>query len=233
MSKNQILLLFVVLGLTSAFFYFDLGTYFTVEYLKSQRALFDELVANEPLLVLWSFLVIYIAVTAVSLPGAAIMTLAAGAMFGVLRGTVVVSFASTIGATLAMLVSRFILRDQVQAGFARQLKGINSGMEKEGAFYLFTLRLVPIVPFFVINLAMGLTRISVPRFFIVSQAGMLAGTIVFVNAGTQLAQIDSLQGILSPGLVVSFVLLGVFPLIAKKFVELMKSRKVVGHRQFD
>jgi len=167
-----------------------------------------------------------VAVTGLSLPGAAIMTLAGGAIFGLLWGTLIVSFASSIGATLAFLASRFVLRDWVQQRFGRQLRPINEGFDKEGGFYLFTLRLVPAFPFFVINLLMGLTPIRAWTFYWVSQAGMLAGTMVYVNAGTQLAGIDSLRGILSPGLIVSMSLLGVFPLVANKIVDVFKAGRV-------
>ena len=156
------------------------------------------------------------------------MTLAGGALFGLVTGTVVVSFASTIGATIACIVSRYLLRDWVQNKFGERLTTINDGVEKEGAFYLFTLRLIPVFPFFVINLLMGLTRMRIFTFFWVSQVGMLAGTIVFVNAGKELAKIDSLKGILSPGLIISFIILGLFPISVKKIMELYRSRIIKG-----
>ncbi len=212
--------------LVGLFFAFDLGQYFTLDYLKSSQAEFAELYASQPALVIATFFGIYVAVTALSLPGAAIMTLAGGALFGVLVGTLIVSFASSIGATLAFLVSRYALRDTVQTRFGNRLKEINKGVEKDGAFYLVTLRLVPLFPFFVINLVLGLTQMKAGVFYIASQIGMLAGTIVYVNAGTQLAAIDSLSDIVSPGLLGSFVLLGVFPLIAKKLVAMWQARKV-------
>ncbi|MEN8177600.1 MAG: VTT domain-containing protein, partial [Pseudomonadota bacterium] len=167
-----------------------------------------------------------IVVTALSLPGATIMTLAGGAIFGLLWGALIVSFASTIGATLAFLVSRFLLRDWVQARFGDKLQAVDEGVKKDGALYLFSLRLVPLFPFFVINLVMALTPMKARTFYWVSQIGMLAGTLVYVNAGTQLAQIESLKGILSPGLLVSFALLGLFPLFAKNVMEWVKVRKV-------
>jgi len=185
--------------------------------------LIDQAVAQAPLKTGLLFLVIYVAVTALSLPGATLMTLVAGGVFGLLGGMILVSLASTIGATLAMLVSRFIFRDIIQTKFARQLSMINEGMAKEGAFYLFTLRLVPVVPFFVINLAMGVTHISTRVFFLVSQIGMLAGTLVYVNAGTRIAEIDSLTGILSPAIVLSFLLLGIFPLLLLKRASIVLS----------
>jgi uncharacterized membrane protein YdjX (TVP38/TMEM64 family) len=172
-----------------------------------------------------SYTLIYIAVTALSLPGAAVMTLAGGGLFGLLVGTIVVSFASTIGATLAFLVSRFLLRDWVQTKFNDKLQPINDGIEADGAFYLFTLRLVPAFPFFIINLVMGLTPIKTIQFYLTSQIGMLAGTIVFVNAGTHLSKIDSLNGILSPGLLISFILLGIFPFLAKKGLNIIKTKR--------
>jgi uncharacterized membrane protein YdjX (TVP38/TMEM64 family) len=168
---------------------------------------------------------IYILSAALSLPGAAVLTIAAGAFFGLLTGVVIVSFASTIGATLACIVSRFLLRDWVQEKFGDRITKVNEGIEKEGAFYLFTLRLIPIFPFWLINLAMGVTKMRLITYFWVSQIGMLAGTIVYVNAGKELAKIDSLKGILSPGLIVSFVLLGIFPIAVKKMIAFYKSKK--------
>ncbi len=215
-------------ALIAAFFVFDLGRFFTLEYAQSQRENFLNFYAEHQLLAITLYFTIYVIVTALSLPGAAIMTLVGGGIFGLLIGTIVVSFASTIGATLAFLVSRFLLRDYVQQRFAEKLHAINQGIEKEGAFYLFTLRLIPIFPFFVINLVMGLTPLKTRQFFVVSQIGMLAGTIVYVNAGSQLASITSVGDILSPSLLFSFVLLGVFPLIAKKLVEFIKARKLHG-----
>ena len=226
MNKNKLLLALAVVGLIVAFFALDLGRYFSLAYLKSSQAQFAALYESQPALVIGVYLLVYVAATALSLPGATILTLAAGAVFGLLIGTVIVSFASSIGATLAFLAARFLLRDSVQARFGARLAEIDKGVQKEGAFYLFTLRLVPLVPFFVINLLMGLTRMKVATFYWVSQLGMLAGTVVYVNAGTQLAKIDSLKGILSPALIGSFVLLGVFPLVAKWVLDAVKSRRV-------
>jgi uncharacterized membrane protein YdjX (TVP38/TMEM64 family) len=207
------------------FFYFDLGRYFTLEYFKGQQQVLQDYYAANPALTISIYMGIYIAVAALSLPGAAILTLAAGALFGNLAGLIMVSFASSIGATLAFLVSRFLLKDYVQKKFGDKLKAINAGVEKEGAFYLFTLRLVPVFPFFVINLAMGLTPIKTLAFYLVSQVGMLPGTFVYVNAGTQIGKLESLKGILSPELILSFALLGVFPLVAKKLISVIKARK--------
>ena len=226
MDKTKITLLTVVIALVALFFVFDLGQYFNLEYLKGKQAVMDAYYEREPFTTTVSFFFLYVIITGLSLPGAAILTLAAGAIFGVLWGTIVVSFASTIGATLAFLFSRYLFREAIQGHFADKLTAINRGMDEEGAFYLFTLRLVPIFPFFIINLVMGLTTIRVLTFFLVSQVGMLAGTIVYVNAGTQIAKIEQLKDIASPELILSFVLLGIFPLLAKKTVDYLKRRKI-------
>ncbi len=221
---KKILIIIAVAALVVVFFAFDLQRYLTLAELKTRQTEFQQFYATNRILTLGLYFVLYVLVTALSLPGAAVMTLAGGALFGFLPALVVVSFASSIGATLAFLVSRFLLRDWVQNRFRDRLAAINRGIEKEGAFYLFTLRLVPIFPFFVINLVMGLTPMRTLTFYWVSQVGMLAGTAVYINAGTQLGQIESLSGILSPGLLLSFVLLGVFPLLARKGVDFMKKR---------
>ena len=223
--KNKKLLLVVVAALIACFFLFDLGRFFNLDYLKGQQAALDALYASKPLTVIAVFFLVYVGVAALSLPGAAILTLAAGAIFGLFTGTLIASFASSIGATFAFLVSRFLLRDTLESKFGDKLRTFNANIDKDGAFYLFTVRLVPVFPFFLVNLVMGLTKIKTGIFYIVSQLGMLAGTLVFVNAGTQLAQIDSLGGILSPKLLLSFVLLGIFPLIAKKIVDTVQARK--------
>lgn len=226
-STKKIILLVTIAALVVVFLTFDLGQYLTLDYLKAQREGLIQYYADNQFATIAIYFVVYVTVTALSLPGALIMTLAGGAVFGVLVGTVIISFASTIGATLAFLVSRFILREYVQNKFSDKLKAINKGIEKEGAFYLFTLRLIPLFPFFIINMVMGLTPLRTFKYFVVSQIGMLPGTIVYVNAGSQLAGIDSLSGILSPGLLLSFILLGVFPLIAKKIIDYFKSRKYI------
>ncbi len=226
MKSGKLVVVVVILALVVAFFAFDLGRFLSLDYFRSQQAAIEAYFNANPVQTGAIFFGIYVAVTALSFPGAAILTLVAGAIFGLLWGTVIVSFASSIGATLAFLASRFLLKDWVQAKFGDKLKAINAGVEKEGAFYLFALRLVPAFPFFVINLVMGLTPIRTRTFYWVSQLGMFAGTVVYVYTGTQLAQITSLKGILSPGLLLAFVLLGLFPLIAKKIVETLKARKV-------
>ena len=226
-NKKKIAVLALVVAGLAAFFVLDLGRFFSLGYLKQSQSALADLYANNPWQVVITYLLIYVAATGLSLPGAGtILTLAGGAIFGLAWGTLIVSFASAIGATLAFLAARFVLRDSLQARFGKRLAEINSGIAKDGAFYLFTLRLVPLVPFFVINLVMGLTKMRTRTFYWVSQLGMLAGTAVYVNAGTQLARLDSLKGILSPALLGSLVLLGIFPLLARKIVEIVKGRKV-------
>lgn len=223
---KKTLLLIVALIAIIGFFYFDLDNLLTLEGLKGSMDQFAEYKAQFPWLVIGGFFLIYVLVTAFSLPGAAIMTLAAGALFGLFQGVLIASFASSVGATLAFLASRYLLRDSIQQRFPERLAAIDAGVKKEGAFYLFTLRLVPVFPFFLINLLMGVTALKTSTFYWVSQIGMLAGTVVYVNAGTQLAQIESLSGILSFNLIVSFALLGFFPLIAKAILNMIKKRRV-------
>ena len=225
MTRQRLLLLVALLAAVAAFTAFDLGRFLSLEYFKSQQAAIETWRAARPATAALVFFLAYVAITGLSLPGATVLTLAAGAIFGLLWGTVLVSFASSAGATLAFLASRFLLRDWVQQRFGERLRAINLGVGKEGGFYLFTLRLVPVFPFFMINLLMGLTPMRAGTFYWVSQVGMLAGTLVYVNAGTRLAGIDSLRGILSPALIASFALLGVFPLIAKKLVAAVKAHQ--------
>lgn len=219
--KKAILVL-VLLGALVAYFVFDLGQILSLENFKASQAEIVAVKDANPVLYITGFFILYVAVTGLSIPGAAIMTLIAGALFGVLVGTILVSFASTIGATLAFLSARFVLRDWVQGKFGERLRAIDEGLEKDGAFYLFTLRLIPVFPFFVINLLMGLTRIKTRTFFWVSQLGMLPATIVFVNAGTQISYIESTSGLLSPTLIASFVALALFPWAAKGIVALVQ-----------
>jgi len=225
-SRNaKILLVATIVVLVIAFFLFDLQRFLTLDYLKTRQQAFVDFYHANRLLTVAIYFVLYVIVTALSLPGAAVMTLAGGALLGFWVALITVSFASTIGATLAFLVSRFLLRDWVQNRFGDKLKAINDGFEREGSFYLFTLRLVPLFPFFVINLVMGLTPMRTATYYWVSQVGMFAGTIVYVNAGTQLGQIEKASGILSPGILFSFILLGIFPLVAKRIVDIVKRRK--------
>jgi uncharacterized membrane protein YdjX (TVP38/TMEM64 family) len=222
--KKALLVLFAVSALVS-YFVFDLGQYLSLENFKAQQAEILAAKNAHPLIFIAGFFLTYVTITGLSIPGAAIMTLIAGALFGLVIGIVVVSFASTIGATLAFLGSRYVLRDWVQSKFGERLKAIDDGLAKDGAFYLFTLRLIPVFPFFVINLLMGLTRIRTWTFFWVSQLGMLAGTIVYVNAGTQISQVESTAGLLSPTLIGSFVLLALFPWAARGLLVVVNSRR--------
>lgn len=225
MTGHRILVASIIALLFFLYLFFDVGAYFQLDYLVQKKDFLQELVSENLFLSSVTFMLLYIAITAVSLPGAAIMTVAAGTIFGIVIGVVYVSFASTIGATLAFIISRYLFRDYIKKHFTDYIKTINKGLEKEGVFYLFTLRLVPLFPFFVINMVMGMTDFRIRTFYWVSQLGMLPGTIVYVNAGVQLGELESMADILSPELVLSFVLLGVFPYIASKIV-----RKIRRHR---
>jgi len=226
MTRRQLLTLLAVLAAIAAFVALDLGRFLSLDALRERQQALQALYAARPVLVLAAYVALYVAVTAVSLPGAALLTLAGGAIFGLLAGTLVVSFASSIGATLAFLAARTVLRDAVQRRFGARLAEVDAGIARDGAWYLFALRLVPIVPFFVVNLLMGLTRMRVRTFYAVSQLGMLAGTIVYVNAGRQLARIESVGDVMSPALLGAFALLGVFPLAARKAVDALRRRRV-------
>jgi pyruvate/2-oxoglutarate dehydrogenase complex dihydrolipoamide dehydrogenase (E3) component/uncharacterized membrane protein YdjX (TVP38/TMEM64 family) len=226
MRFRKLVMILAIALLIALFFIFDLGHYLNLQNLKDQQATIAEYQSNNPLLSSAAYFALYVLATALSIPGAALLTLAGGAVFGLLWGTVIVSFASTLGATLAFLISRFLLRDWVSQRFGQRLAAIDDGVKREGGFYLFTLRLVPVFPFFLVNLLFGLTGMKTRTYYFASQLGMLAGTVVYVNAGTQLAKLDSLSGILSPALLGSFVLLGIFPLIAKKLVETVRMNKV-------
>ena len=223
---KRLLIIAALAALVAAYFFFGLGDYLTVEGIKQVAGDVGAYYERNPAQVIAGFFLVYVAVAAASLPGAAVMTLAAGALFGVLVGTIIVSFASTLGATLAFLASRYVLRDGIEARFGERLRTVNQGLERDGAFYLFTIRMIPLFPFFVVNLVMGLTRIGTWTFAWVSQVGMLLGTIVYVNAGTQLARIDSLSGIASPAVLASFALLGIAPWFAKAIIGWIKRRKV-------
>lgn len=212
---NKKLVIGLILVATIILLATQFGQYLTLENAKQQQTLLSEYIDNNFLVAAVIYFVGYVAITAFSIPGAAVVTLLGAALFGFFTSLLLVSFASTLGATLAFLSSRFLLRDWVQGKFGSKLETINQGVEKDGAFYLFSLRLIPVFPFFLINLLMGLTPISTARFYLVSQLGMLPGTMVYLNAGTQLANINSLSGIVSPSVLASFVLLGLFPVIAK------------------
>ena len=225
---SRLLLALVLAAAVAGFVACDLGRFLSLEQLRAAQADLAGLYAQRPGMVIGAFFAVYVAVTALSLPGAVPLTLAGGALFGLGLGTVVVSFASTLGATLAMLVSRHLLREAVQARFGARLAEVDRGIARDGAFYLFTLRLVPVLPFFAINLLMGLTAMRVWTYAWVSQLGMLAGTLVYVNAGTQLAQLTSLQGIVSPSLLGAFALLGVLPLAGRWLVSTLKARRALA-----
>jgi len=225
---KKVSLVGIIIIILVIFFAFDLGQFLTLEYIKEQQHQIDALYAENKFLTLASFFLVYILVTGVSLPGATILTLAAGAVFGLLNALILVSFASSIGASLAFVISRYLFRETVEARFGSSLKAINDGIEKDGAFYLFALRLVPAFPFFVINLVMGLTPIKLKTFYWVSQLGMFAGTIVYVNAGTQLGQINSAAEILSAELIISFVLLAMLPFVGRVIVNQLKYRKALA-----
>src|SRR5207237_4719341 len=220
-----------------AWFVLDLGRFLTLEKLHEHQEWLVQQKNASPLLFAAAFFAVYVLITGASIPGATVLTLAAGAVFGLLWGVVLVSFASAVGATIAFIVARYVLRDFVRRRFEKQSAAVDAGIRKDGIFYLLALRLVPIFPFFLINLAMGLTAIPVMTFYWVSQLGMLAGTIVYVNAGTQLSQVRTLADVASPMLLGSFALLGIFPLLAKFALDRIKARKVyrrwVKPRRFD
>jgi len=228
MNKKKVLIAVAIILLIAAFRIFNLGDYLSLSYLKESRQEFEMLYMENRTAVIAMFMLGYILVTSLSLPGAAVMTLAGGAFFGITAGTIIVSFASTIGATLACFVSRYVLRDWIQGRFSEKLKAVNEGIENEGSLYLFTLRLIPVFPFWLINLVMGLTKMPLRRFYWVSQVGMLPGTVVYVNAGKEVGKIENLSGLLSPGLILSFMLLGFFPLITKKMLGIYKKRRAAG-----
>ena len=221
---KKISVVLILITLIIIFIVFDLDRFVSLSYIKASQEKFQLLATEHPLIVIASYMTAYILITSLSLPGAAVLTLLGGALFGLWIGTLVVSFASTIGATFACFVSRFVLRDWVQKKLGDKIVTVNEGVEREGAFYLFTLRLIPIFPFWAINLVMGLTKMPLRTFYWVSQIGMLAGTLVYVNAGKELAKVSSLSDILSPSLILSFVLLGILPLTAKKVIHFYKNR---------
>lgn len=208
----------------AVFVHYDIGGYLSIAHVKESRDRLRLLYDARPALVLGAYMLAYVLITAVSLPGAAALTLAGGAMFGLVTGTIAVSFASSIGATLAMIVSRYAIGEWVQKRYGERLAAMNAGVERDGAFYLFSLRLIPVFPFFMINLLMGLTKMPVRTFYWVSQIGMIPATIVYVNAGRELGRIDSASGILSPGLLASFALVGVLPIAARKVIQFYRAK---------
>ncbi|GAB6177127.1 TVP38/TMEM64 family protein [Desulfobaculum senezii] len=222
--RKVVVLVLVLLGL-AGYFVFDLGRFFSLDFVREQQAWFASVYAEHTVAVIGVYFAVYVLVTALSVPGATVMTLLGGGLFGFWLGLVVISFASTLGATLACAASRFILRDWVQQRFGGRLVTVNRGIEREGALYLFTMRLIPAFPFFAINLVMGLTTMPLLRYYWVSQLGMLPGTMVYVNAGKELGQLQSLSGILSPSLLASFAALGLFPLVVKKIMTRVRARR--------
>lgn len=224
-QSKKLLLVAALLAVIAAYFVFDLGRFLSLDIFKARQAELLSYKDAHPLLAVGGFFLLYVVVTGLSIPGAAILTLIAGALFGLVTGLILVSFASTIGATLAFLGSRYLLRDWVQSKFGERLSAIDAGLTKDGAFYLFTLRLIPLFPFFVVNLLMGLTRIRIWTYYWVSQIGMLLGTLVYVNAGTQISQIQSTKGLLSPTLLASFVALGLMPWAARLLVGFLRRGK--------
>lgn len=228
MKASKIALIMGIMILIGLFFAFDLSQYLDIDYLKSQRRQIENGYQSNPTALIGGYFIVYVLVTGLSLPGATVLTLAGGAIFGLAMGVIIVSFASTIGATLAFLVSRFLLYDMIQKRLSGKLKTINQGIKKEGAFYLFALRLVPVFPFFLVNLLMGLMPIRIWTFYWVSQVGMLAGTIAYVFAGTQFSQIESLDNLLSPRLLFALALLGLFPLVTRKVLDVIKAKRVYG-----
>ncbi len=225
MTRTRWAVLAVLIALIAGFFVFDLGRFLSLDQLRTSKVAIDAYRDAHPVLASAAYFAIYVSASALSVPGAVVLTIAGGAIFGLLWGLALVSFASSIGATLAFLTSRFLLRDFIQQHYGDKLSKINAGVRKDGAFYLFTLRLIPAFPFFIVNLVMGLTPIRARTFYWVSQIGMLPLTAVFVNAGTELAKIDTLKDIVSPTLLVSLVLIGMFPLIARKVVEKINVRR--------
>lgn len=228
---GKIVLIALVLALAAAFFGFGLNRYLTLDFLKQSREALGTAYAAAPARFLAGYFVLYVLVAALSLPGATVLTLGGGALFGFWTTLVVVSFASTIGATAACALARTLFREAIARRLTGKLKAIDEGIRREGAFYLFTLRLIPLFPFFVVNAAMGLTAMPLRTFYAVSQLGMLPGTAVYVNAGAQLGRLTSLSGIVSPELLVSFALLGLFPLAAKRVVALVRARRAEKTRK--
>ena len=224
-TGRKILLAGAILALAGLFFGLGLHRYLTLDYIKSSQQTFQTLYAEHTLPVLSAYFFGYILMVALNLPGAAVTSLAGAALLGFWPALIAVSFASSIGATLACLLSRYLFRDFVRGRLGHLLDRVNKGIAEEGAFYLFTMRLIPAIPFFAINLVMGLTSMRLSTFYWISQLGMLPGTVVYLNAGARIGQLETLSGILSPGILASFALLGIFPLVAKKIMERVKKRR--------
>ncbi len=228
-TLSKVFLLVTISLLVLGYFYYGLDKYLSFENLKEQQKQLQDMYNKTPAFSLSFYFIVYIAATALSLPGAVILTLAGGAIFGFLPALFVVSFASTLGATLAFLLSRYLFSGWVEKKWSSRLETVHRGVEKEGALYLFTLRLIPIFPFFVINLVFGLSRLKTWTFYWVSQVGMLGGTAVYVYAGTQIGQMDSPRDIMSMNLLLSFALIGLFPLVTKKALPFIQNRFRFNH----
>ncbi len=230
MNKKKVALIIIFIIAVGLFFTLDVGQYLNLGYIKSQQEAINNYYVVNPVKTGLIFFISYILITGISLPGAGIMTLAGGAIFGLVWGTILVSFGSVFGATMAFLIARYLFHDYIQKKFSKQLEPINRGIRKEGDLYLFTIRFIPIFPFFIVNTLMALTPIKTLNFALVSQIGMLIPTIIFVNAGTQLAKIESPGDVLSPELILSFVLLGLFPLLGKKIIVFIRRKQ---HKSLD
>ena len=228
-TKHSIFLMLLVVIALACFFFLELDKFTTIEYFKSRQELVTGYQEQNPLLAAMIFFALYVILTSLSLPVAGIMTIIAGALFGLIQGLVLVSLASSLGATLAFLLSRYLFRDFFQDRYSQKLKILNIGIEKEGAFYLFSLRMIPVFPFFMVNAVMGLTLIKTRVFYFASLAGMLLPSVIYVNAGCQITRINSVADILSPVVFLSFTLLGLFPLISKKFVDYLRSRRAMAN----
>lgn len=222
---KKILIIILISGSVGLFFYLGLHQYLTFERIKAAQGDLRAYTEAHFFQAVLAFCAVYIASTALSLPGAALLTLLSGALFGLIVGTILASISSTLGATLAFLASRHLLRDTIQSKFGKSFEKINQGIEKEGGFYLFTIRMIPAFPFFLVNLVMGLTRIDTFTYMWTSMAGMFLGTTVYVNAGTQLSELESASGIFSPAIIMSFVALGIFPVFAKKLINYLRKNK--------
>jgi uncharacterized membrane protein YdjX (TVP38/TMEM64 family) len=226
MNKTRWFSILLITLIVGGFFWFELGDYFSIEYFKSQQAIIDAYYAAHPWNTVLIYSAIYMVVAGLSLPGAFYLTVYAGTIFGLFWGTVVVSAASTVAAILTFLIARHLLRETIQERFHDSLKSINAGLESDGPLYLFSLRLMPFSPFFIVNVVMGLTPINTLTYAWISQVGMLAGIVVCVNAGTELAELESLSGLFSPGMIISFLLLGILPLASKKTLKFIQNRRL-------
>ncbi len=230
MNRKNIMRFIVVLCLLfviAAFWKLKLTEYLSLESIRVQQTAIKGYYIQYPFLTVGIFFLAYILITALSFPGAAVMTILGGALFGFWQGVIIASFASSIGATLAFVLARFLMRDWIQGRYHNQLKILNDGFKKEGAFYLFTLRVVPAFPFFLVNILASIMPVKIVHFYGISQLGMLPGTIVYVFAGTELAKISSISGILSPTLFIAFILLGLFPIMAKKIIHQLRNKKKI------